>query len=174
MKFSKIALAMGCGLVLISGLANAANGGKVNFTGEIIEAACSITAPTVEQTVDLGKVATAALKNGGTSTPVPFQIDLELCDVSGLTNKTVTATWAGTANTLDTTLWGITGNASGAGIALRDAANKEIKPGDTSSATTLVDGSNTIAMSAFLRGDGSADIVPGTFTATANFALNYQ
>ncbi|ENY5536625.1 fimbrial protein [Salmonella enterica] len=181
MKLSKVALAMGLGMALVSGFANAAASGTssvggqghgtVHFKGEIIDAPCSIAPESADQTVDLGQVSNSALANSGTSTPVPFSINLQNCDIS--TYKTVTATWSGTADVNMPTAWGITGTASGAAIILRDASEKEIELGKETSPTTLTADNTTIAMSAFLQGDGQP-VVPGAFTGAADFVLSYQ
>ena len=184
MKLSKVALAMGLGMALVSGFANAAPSGTatpsaaggqghgtVHFKGEIIDAPCSIAPESADQTVDLGQVSNSALANKGTSTPVPFDIKLQNCDIS--TFKTVTATWSGTPDVNMQTAWGITGTASGAAIVLRDASEKQIKLGEETSPTTLTADNTTIAMSAFLQGDGEP-VVPGAFTGVADFVLAYQ
>jgi type 1 fimbria pilin len=184
MKLSKVALAMGLGMALVSGFANAAPSGTatpsatggqghgtVHFKGEIIDAPCSIAPESVDQTVELGQVSSSALSNNGTSTPVPFSIELQNCDIS--TFKTVKATWSGTPDQNMTTAWGITGTASGAAIILRDASEKEIELGKETSPTTLTAGNTTIAMSAFLKGDGQT-VVPGAFTGVADFVLAYN
>lgn len=191
MKISKIAMAISLGMVLVSGVANAADDsdssgsstgtstaatgtaghGTVHFKGEIIDAPCSIAPQSADQTVDLGQVSNNALANKGTSTPVAFNIQLQNCDIQ--TYKTVTATWSGTPDTNMTTAWGITGTASGAAIVLRDASEKAITLGQETAATTLTADNTTIAMSAFLQGDG-ATIVPGSFTGAADFVLSYQ
>ncbi|ELE9730709.1 fimbrial protein [Enterobacter kobei] len=181
MKLSKVALAMGLGMALVSGFANAAASGTstvggqghgtVHFTGEIIDAPCSIAPESADQTVDLGQVSNSALANGGKSTPVPFSINLQNCDIS--TYKTVTATWSGTPDVNMTNAWGITGTASGAAIILRDASEQEIALGQETAATTLTADNTTIAMSAFLQGDGQT-VVPGSFTGAADFVLSYQ
>lgn len=187
MKLSKVALAMGLGMALVSGFANAAPSGTtppaasgtvggqghgtVHFKGEIIDAPCSIAPESADQTVDLGQVSNSALKDGGTSTPVPFDIKLQNCDIS--TYKTVKATWSGTPDVNMQTAWGITGTASGAAIILRDASEKEIALGQETSPTTLTADNTTIAMSAFLKGDGQP-VVPGAFTGVADFVLSYQ
>lgn len=184
MKMSKIALAMGLGMVLVSGLANAASSGTttaagkaghgtVHFKGEIIDAPCSIAPESADQTVDLGQVSNASLKDGGESSPVAFSIKLQNCDISKY--QTVTATWSGTEDTNQTGVWGLTGTASGAGIVLRDASEKQIELGKETAATTLTANDSTIAMSAFLKGDGSnVTVVPGAFTGAADFVLAYQ
>lgn len=185
MKMSKIALAMGLGMVLVSGFANAAASGTttaatgaaghgtVHFKGEIIDAPCSIAPDSADQTVDLGQVSNSALKNGGQSAPVAFSIKLQNCDISN--SKTVTATWSGTEDTNQPGVWGITGSASGAGIVLRDASEKQIVLGAETAKTTLTANDTTIAMSAFLKGDGTkTTVVPGAFTGAADFVLAYQ
>ncbi|HEC2037755.1 TPA: type 1 fimbrial protein [Klebsiella oxytoca] len=182
MKLSKIALAMGLGMALVSGVANAAasgttvatgNGahGTVHFKGEIIDSPCSIAPESADQTVDLGQVSNSALENKGKSSPVAFSIKLQNCDIS--TYKTVTATWSGTADTNNNDIWGITGTASGAGIVLNDASMKPIVLGAETAATTLTSNNTTIAMSAYLQGDGQT-VVPGSFTGAADFVLAYQ
>lgn len=183
MKLSKIALAMGLGMALVSGFANAAASsttaagtgghGTVHFKGEIIDAPCSISPESADQTVDLGQVSNSALKDGGESSPVSFNIKLQNCDIS--TYQTVTATWSGTENTEQAGTWGITGSASGAGIVLRDASERQLVLGQETAATTLTANDTNIAMSAFLKGNGSSStIVPGSFTSTADFVLTYQ
>ena len=179
MKLSKIVVAMGLGMSLVSGMANAAasgagnqGGGSVHFTGSIINAPCSVNPEDSDKTVELGQVANSALANKGTSTPVPFSIRLEKCDATTLTS--VTAMWSGTPDSTDTKLFGISGDASGAGIALVDGANKQIAPGDTTDATKLVNGNNEIQMTAYLQGDGATSVKEGDFVATATYALSYQ
>lgn len=178
MNLSKVALAMGLGMVLVSGFANAASStlggqghGTVHFKGEIVDAPCSIAPESVDQTVELGQVSSAALKNGGTSTPVPFSINLQNCDIS--TIKTVKATWSGTPDQNLQTAWGISGTASGAAIVLRDASENDISLGQETAPTTLTADNTTITMSAFLQGDGEA-VVPGAFTGVADYVLSYQ
>lgn len=184
MKFSKIALAMGFGLVMASGMANAdadtpaqtptvgsQGHGTVHFKGEIIDAPCSISPDTADQTVDLGQVSNSALNKKGKSAPVPFTIKLQNCDIS--TYKTVTATWGGTPDANMPTAWGISGTASGAAIVLRDASEKDIEMGKASASTSLIANDTSIAMSAYLQGDGG-NVVPGAFTGAADFVLAYQ
>ncbi|MDW7590685.1 fimbrial protein [Providencia sp. 2023EL-00965] len=53
--------------------------GKVTFKGEIIDAPCSISSDSIDQTVDLGQIANSVLANGGASSPKQFTIELEDC-----------------------------------------------------------------------------------------------
>ena len=46
----------------LSGVASAAtivNGGKINFTGEIVNAACVVSTKSIDQTVNIGQYRTA-------------------------------------------------------------------------------------------------------------------
>lgn len=175
MKLSKIMLA----LALAGGVASFAQAadqghGTVTFKGSIIDAPCSITPDTVDQTVDLGEVSNVALEANsftGTSTPKNFEIKLENCDVTTL--KTVTTTFTGSEGATSNHL-GITGTASGASIAVTDGSGKEIELGKPTDAHALQAGNNTLMFSAYLQGDGASAIVPGDFTSIADFTLAYQ
>jgi type 1 fimbria pilin len=177
MKFAKLALLVGMGLVGMNA-ANAADqgSGTVTFTGSIIDAPCSITPTTADQTVDLGQVSSAALADGGTSTPQNFQINLENCQVSATTPAAVTVTFSGTADSTDPTMLGLAGTASGAGIVIADQSTQPIDLGTPSNATDLLEGDNTLQFAAWLKGESgaSATVTPGDFQSVANFTLAYQ
>lgn len=187
MKISKIALAMGFSMTLVSGVVSAAGTtpaatttttastnqghGTVHFKGEIIDAPCSVAPKSADQTVDLGQISNASLEKNGKSTPVPFEIQLLNCNIATL--KTVTAVWSGTQDVHKTDAWGIAGTASGAAVVITDASNKPITLGSATAPTTLTANTTTIDMSAYLQGDGEP-VVPGDFTSVADFTLTYQ
>ncbi|MEL4015263.1 fimbrial protein [Dryocola clanedunensis] len=177
MKFAKVALLVGMGFVGMNA-ANAADqgNGSVTFTGSIIDAPCSITPQTADQTVPLGQVSAAALANGGTSTPVPFTIDLENCTLDKTGGDTVSVTFDGTADATDATMLGLAGTASGAGIVIGDAGSQQIDLGVPSAASGLVEGANSLQFSAWLKGEAgaSATVTPGDFQSVANFTLAYN
>jgi type 1 fimbria pilin len=175
MKKIVVAVAMASGMVM--GAAHAApldqGHGTVTFTGSIIDSPCSISPDTVDQTVNLGEVSSTALKNGGSSVPVPFQIKLEQCDTT--TAKTVETTFTGANSAGNPDLLGITGTAQGASIAITNGAGDVVKLGTATPPQTIQDGNNTLEFSAYLQGDGaSATIVPGSFQSVADFTLSYQ
>lgn len=175
--FKKIALASAMGMLLAAGMANATDQGhgKVTFTGSIIDAPCSISPDSIDQTVSLGQVSNVALKangNAGTSVPHNFEIKLENCDTATL--KSVKTTFVGAEGKTDGSL-GITGTAKGASIILTNGDGEQIKLGEASAARVLQNGNNTLLFSAYLKGDGaSATITPGDFSAVADFSLAYQ
>lgn len=158
-----------------SGVANAADegSGKVTFYGSIVNAPCSIAPNVDDQIIPLGQVSNTLLANGGEQTAVPFTIDLQNCDNS--TKKTVTATFTGKAG-VDGRL-GITGEATGASILLRDGSGKKIELGTATAAQNINAGSNTLQFTAALKGDGTTDdpvaVGTGAFTAVTNFTLAY-
>lgn len=153
--------------------------GEVKFTGSIIEAPCSINPESAKQEISLGQIPVSQLKDGGKSTPVDFQIKLEKCDTQTLTK--VKATFTGAPSNGNPDLLGITGDASGASIAITNGSGTVVKLGQASTAVPMIDGSNTLAFAAYLQGDKAAAgggtapiIVPGNFSSIANYALAYQ
>ena len=89
--------------------------------------------------------------------------------------KTVQATFTGAASAGNQNLLGITGTAKGASIAITNGAGEVIVLGQPSPAQILQDGNNTLALSAYLQGDGdTATIVPGSFQSVTDFTLSYQ
>ncbi len=173
MKVKILALVVAAGFMANSFAAVPDQGkGQIKFSGSIIDAPCSITPDTSNQNIYMGQISNVALKDGGKSTPVNFQIDLEKCDTATL--KGVTATFTGPASAGDPDLLGITGSAKGASIALTDGAGTAIKFGTPTANQLIMDGSNTLAFSAYLQGDKAAEIVPGEFSSIVNYALSYQ
>ena len=176
MKLNILALVVAAGFMSNAfAVATEAGKGQIKFTGSIIEAPCSITPGTSNQNIELGQVSATALKDGGKSTPVTFQIDLEKCDTATLKNG-VTATFTGPESSTSVDLLGITGSAKGASIVLTDGAGTPIKFGTATSPQLIMDGSNTLVFSAYLQGDATegAVITPGEFTSIANYALAYE
>ncbi|MET3050600.1 fimbrial protein [Pseudomonas alkylphenolica] len=187
MKFHKTPLAMLAALVLASGAAYAEDtvtppaaasavggSGKVNFVGSIIDAPCSLDAESKDQTVRMDEISNKTLANQGESSMQSFNIELKQCDISKM--KKVKVTFGGDADLTDPTLLGIAGSAKGAGIALTNGSGAQVKLGEASAARTLLEGNNTLAFGAFLRGTTAKDVAvtPGEFTATANFMLAYE
>ncbi|AVZ00434.1 fimbria A protein (plasmid) [Lelliottia sp. WB101] len=184
MKFNKIVTA----LILASGMATfganaAADGGsgRVDFRGSIIDAACSIDPDSSVIDVNLGQVASKQLAGQGSSTPVNFEINLKNCELdtsagdgTRAANNTVSVTFGGSLADGDNTLLGITGDASGAGVAMTDASGKRITLGEATPARALIEGDNTLGFSAFLVGLKDQTPETGNFAATADFTLAYE
>ena len=166
-------------MVLLAGSASVvhaagAGEGTVTFKGAIIEAACSIDPDSVDQTVGLGQVAKSQLAGGGVASPEDFYINLTGCDVSSLTDKTVTTTFTGAESAAVPGALGIVGTAQGAGIMMVDGSGAPVVLGTATTPRLLADGNNTLAFGAYLKGQATGDITPGEFTAVTNFSLAYQ
>ncbi|EPN2806505.1 fimbrial protein [Serratia marcescens] len=144
--------------------------GKVGMVGSIISTPCSISPESIEQTVNLGQVLGAVLEREGKSTPRAFDIKLENCEVGS--GQSITVTFNGVASTQNDNLLAISGTASGAGIAITHDDNV-VKPGGTTKAIPLVNGNNMIHFTTYIQGESGKNIIPGDFSAVANFSLNY-
>ncbi|AYV13681.1 fimbrial protein [Shewanella algae] len=185
MYFKKhiLAIAASVSMMSVGGVAMADNGletkpdmGQVEFVGTIIDSPCSITPDTADQTVDMGMVSSAVLLEDGTQV-VPFNIELLGCTAEAATSVSVKFT--GTSAEGDDKSLAIQGAASGAAIELTDTATGDaIVLGIDTAASTLYAGDNTLQFGAQLIKTSAVndadDIVPGEFTATANFELSYQ
>lgn len=176
MKLNKFMVAMGFGLVMATGAANAAvtdqGHGTVTIKGSIIDAPCSITPETIDQTVELGQVSNKQLSDSGKSSPRTFSIKLENCDLEAGKN-TAQITFTGMASAGNPALIGMTGSAEGASIGLTNGAGELIELGEPTD-VDLTNGNNSLSFSAYLQGDGaSATIVPGSFQSVVDFNLVY-
>ncbi|HHQ2586742.1 MULTISPECIES: fimbrial protein [unclassified Providencia] len=161
------------GAMSASAFAVDAGQGIVKFEGSIIEAACGISPESTDQTVNLGQVASAQLAGGGTSRPVPFTIELVDCDSS--VSNTAEVTFTGGVNPNLANSLAIQGKASGAGVVITgvDAIPVKLDGSASAGAIALQDGDNSLLFSAYLKGD-STQVVPGPFTALANFTMQYN
>ncbi|WP_454674607.1 fimbrial protein [Achromobacter pestifer] len=177
---ASIALGTACTAVL----ANDKPGGTVRFEGSIVEAPCSISSESLNQTVPMDQVSSAELKGGKKSTPKSFKIDLVGCDLEDA-KKSVTATFTtSTPSDAYTGLVAIQGGARGASLGIADGRGEVIKMGDESSAVQINSTTPSLQFQAFLQGEqaegeggaGKQDvtIVPGAFYASVNFMLNYK
>ena len=182
MKLNKImiAAAMAFGVSSAAHAADAGHG-KITFNGSIVDAPCSITPESVDQTVELGQISNVALKDGGKSNPRPFSIELENCSFEAspegvLQKNKVAVTFTGMESSAVDGLLGITGTAQGAGVAITDGAGDVIALGQPTKDQALQEGRNTLSFSAYLQGAAKSgtDIVPGDFQAVADFTLAYN
>lgn len=157
-----------------------ANSGNITFEGSVIDAPCSISADSVDQTIQMGMISNAALAkntNTGESAPREVTIQLEECTVStaGIKDK-VTVTFDGDPSTYDRESFGVNGDASGVYLLLSGADGAKVKINTPTPANAFTDGSSpTLVFSARIKGGGAgATILPGAFSAPLTFKLAYQ
>ncbi|OUC37002.1 Fimbria A protein [Enterobacter sp. J49] len=158
----------------ISSVAHANQGsGAVTFSGAIIDAPCSISPDSVDQTVELGQVANSALKNGGKSIMKQFTINLENCSIEE-DKSNVSVTFTGVEDENQAGTLKINGSASGASVAITDKAGVLLPLGKASEAVAVAEGTNKLTFNAYLQGTSASAVVPGDFTAVADFQMSYQ
>ncbi|WPH13682.1 fimbrial protein [Variovorax paradoxus] len=158
--------------------------GTINFTGEIVDAPCSISPNSQNLTVPLGKVTRNAF--GGTAgtavigtkaTPARFTIDLLGC---GATAKGATVTFSGTADLDNATTLRLAnagqvgvGSASGVAIELGDSAGTKIALGSPSADYVLGLGDNSLKFQAAYVATKTA-VTVGPANAVAQFTVAYK
>jgi major type 1 subunit fimbrin (pilin) len=156
------------------------SGGTIHFTGEVVDAACSVSQQTdgIESPVALGQVKMDSLKTAGaTANQTPFNIVLDDCDTSTYKNASVsftgTATTEGDALAVSSiTTPGVA--ATGVGIQIIDGSSTVVTPnGGDSAAVGLTDGTNTLPFTAqFYSANGT--VTAGAADADATFSVNYS
>ncbi|RAU36570.1 fimbrial protein BcfA [Enterobacter sp. RIT418] len=151
------------------------NGGTVDFLGQVVNAACSVSADSVDQTVILSQVRTVKLTTAGmlANQKEDFQIKLEDCDATVSQNAAVIFNAQ-----QEETQPGAMANTAGAGAALNVALQlfgpdgKALNLGTTSSAVKLINGENIIPLSVDYISTGAA--TPGNVASTATFQMVYS
>ncbi|TSB25739.1 type 1 fimbrial protein [Serratia marcescens] len=171
-SFSKLAIVAALSLTSLGAMA-AGNNGKVTFSGEVVDAPCSL-APGQDGTdikVDFGQLSMAQL-NKGNQTPKNFNIQLEDCDLTG---KTAQITFTSADQLTGKNLLGTRGGATGLAIGLSDA-NGSITFGTAKTLTGLnATGNNTLTYTATAqKADAGVDVTAGDFEAITNFLIAYQ
>lgn len=156
--------------------------GRINFTGTVISAPCSIAPNSTDINVNLGQVADNVLKTWNKySQNVRYSIYLKDCN---LTEQKVGAvvypalskvnvTFSGIADSAAPILLANTGSAGGVGIRLIDANGILLKLNDTSSDINLNTGQNQIVFAARVEANGEL-VTTGTIVSQATYALNYK
>ncbi|WP_129544234.1 fimbrial protein [Serratia sp. 1D1416] len=181
-KLNKAALAALVAFGLAANMANAADQGhgKVTFTGSVVDAPCSIHPDSIDQTIPLGQISNAALKNGSTSIARPFSIKLENCTFgTPATKNKVTVTFTGSESDAVAGLLATTGQAKGVAVAITDNSGGVVKLGKATKEQQLQEGSNTLSFAAYVQGaagtkDKPAVITEGDFQSVADFTLAYN
>ncbi|KQW61449.1 fimbrial protein [Variovorax sp. Root411] len=163
--------------------------GTVNFTGEIVDAPCSISPNSQNLTVPLGKVSRTVFGTvtgtppvstatiGKKSTPANFTIDLLGC---GATAKGATVTFSGTADLDDPSYLRLAnagqvgvGAASGVAIELGDSAGTKIALGSPSGEYVLGLGDNSLKFQAAYVATKTA-VTVGPANSVAQFTVAYK
>lgn len=173
----------------VSGIAsaNTVNGGRVNFEGELVNAACAVDMSSVNQTIKMGQVRTANFATtGATSGAIPFDIKLTGCDSSvggtaatGTTPAvpaTVAVGFLGVVDSQNASALAISGGAgaaTGIGIRIIDKGGVPVQfNGTPGTAINITNGTMSIPFQASYIST-AATVTAGTANATATFTVTY-
>lgn len=162
-----------CGAAIST--ANAADG-TINFTGEIIDAACTVSPATANQTVNLGQVSASAFSTvGSTAAPTAFQIDLTSCPASVTTASVkFDGTPYATGDNITLGLSPVPGAATGVGVRIRSATNLVIPLYTATTPVALTQGNtNTLNFNAAYVSRAST-VTAGPANAVATFSVIYN
>ncbi|VYT81329.1 type 1 fimbrial protein subunit FimA [Metakosakonia massiliensis] len=189
MKLNKIAATVFATMALMAGAAHAedttttttttVNGGTIHFTGELVNAACSVSTKSSDQTVELGQYRTADFPTvGSVSATKGFEIVLNDCDPE--VSKTASVAFSGQTDGTSPDLLAIASadngsTASGVAIEILDTTSKALSPNGAvySTAQALIDGTNTLHFSAHYKST-SATVTAGQANADATFIMKYE
>lgn len=159
--------------------------GTINFTGEIVDAPCSISANSQNMVVPLGKVSRTTFDGstagtavpGKKATPAKFKIDLLGCGASA---KGAIVTFSGTADSDDATSLRVAnagqvsvGAASGVAIEIGDSAGTKIPLGSASGEYVLGLGDNSLNFQAAYVATKTT-VTPGPANSVAQFTVAYK
>ncbi|MFZ5210256.1 type 1 fimbrial major subunit FimA [Enterobacter kobei] len=175
MKYAIISSAVLASL-FIAGAANASFGGRINFEGEVVNAACAVDANSTNQTIQLGQVRSGSFNAAGQlAGKVPFSIQLNDCDTT--VSSTASVGFIAVQDATDQNALAVNGGAgaaTGIGIYITDASGTVVTPdGTESSAVTLIDGKNVLPFHAQYVSTDAA-VTAGTANATTTFRVIYN
>lgn len=155
------------------------NGGSIHFSGQVVNAACSVNASSASMTVPMGQIRTVTVASpGATGSTVPFSIILDNCDTSVSSN--VSVAFSGTTVSGSPTILALGGSsnssASNIGVQIldRSGAALTLDGASWSAQSVLHNGRNYIPFQARYIGVGSGGAVAGDASADANFNIQYQ
>lgn len=177
MKKILIATLISAPAAILSIAANAADG-TINFQGQVVDAACSVSANSINQTVILDQVRTSAFTAAGelANQSKSFQISLADCDTA--VSQTAQISFNGATDANDASLLANTAGAGAAqnvGLALfgSDGAPVGINDGTLTSAVSIQDGTTIIPLSVDYKST-TAVPTPGPVTSVATFSVTYN
>ncbi|WP_455916586.1 fimbrial protein [Pantoea agglomerans] len=174
MKKNVIALSLLAGAAFISS-AQAADG-TINFTGTIIDAACTVTPATAAQNVALGTVNASGFSAAGdTQGATRFDIVLTQCPAA-LTSATIK--FDGLTHANNRSILALSGAgtlATGVGVAIFEDNNTALIPVATASAPKTLNAGADTTFSYIAKYMATAGTVtPGPANAVSDFTIAYN
>lgn len=151
-------------------------GGDVHFAGQVMDAACSVSVDSSNQTVQMGQIRSNEFKSlGDWEDPESFQIKLEDCSTT--VSQSVGVLFTGISDGKDSQVfkagWGA-GAAQGVGIGIFDADDNLLPPNTAPLwYAPLQDGENVLSYIARYRATDRI-VHPGTADTQVWFNVVYQ
>ena len=155
--------------------------GRVTFNGTVVDAPCSISQKSADQSIDFGQLSKSFLQAGGVSKPMNLDIELVNCDITSF--KGVGGAPAAKKGTVKLAFSGPrvsghneeldTSGGTGTAIVVQAAGKNVSFDGTEGDANTLKDGDNVLHYTAIVK-KSSANNAQVTFSAVATFNLSYQ
>ncbi|EKK7321777.1 P fimbria major subunit PapA [Escherichia coli] len=152
--------------------------GKVTFNGTVVDAPCSISQKSADQSIDFGQLSKSFLANDGQSKPMNLDIELVNCDITAFKNgnaKTGSVKLAFTGPTVSghpSEL--VTNGGTGTAIMIQAAGKNVPFDGTEGDANLLKDGDNVLHYTALVKKANGGTVSEGAFSAVATFNLSYQ
>lgn len=150
--------------------------GTINFTGSVIDPACTATASNAN--VAMGSISKSALSSvGATSQGKPLAITLSSCPAAA---KTATITFSGTPDTANSNLLQVVAAdsntaATGIGIALYEENGSTLIPLNTASASKTLSATNDTVYNFIAKYMAtSATITGGDANSSVSYTINYN
>ena len=150
---------------------------NLSFKGNLVQEACTLRPGDEAVTLELWVVTSKHLYINTRSQGKDFRLHLENCDTT--IGATVSITFGGRENTALPGMLALDGGsgASGIGVGIETPSNKPLPLNSPSDAQVLIDGSNVIALKAFVQGEPQAisdqTIGQGAYRVTSTFTLDY-
>lgn len=156
--------------------------GTINFTGTVQNGACDIHTP--DLTVNFGQVSAHSVKKDATSHPKNFSIQLSDCQLTGITNATISKVSVVFGDThhsgTDNKIIATTGDTH-VGIKIKNDASGQfldvmnVVDNPSTDNDIPVTGTNPqLNFTAYLTQVGVNAVTPGDFSATATYTLTYS
>lgn len=151
--------------------------GKVTFNGTVVDAPCSISQKSADQSIDFGQLSKSFLEAGGTSKPMDLDIELVNCDITafkqGNKQGKVQLSFTGPQVTGQTAELATSGN-TGTAVVVQAAGKNVSFDGAAGDDYPLKDGDNTLHYTAVVKKATGSNVSEGAFSAVATFNLSYQ
>ena len=153
-------------------------GENVEFRGALVNAPCTLRPGDEAIELNFGTLVNKFLYTNTRTPSQTFSLHLDDCDTAVATG--VKLTLMGTESTALPGLLALdpASIARGVAVGVETVSGQGVPLNVQSSTTPLAQGNMVIALQAYMQAEPAAkanlDIIPGEFTATATFALEYQ